>query len=342
MSANVSPWPIHGGDGMRNDASRILAFAISTLLTLSAERAYAYCRTETLTSTVPDLQQCRPSATDCCQLGKPLYWKNICVGYSIQNAGTRQIPFDRVREVIDNAFTKWSSVQCASGKAPSLTFQNLGNVACDEVHYNEEGPNQNVIIFRDTGWTHTDMNNTLGLTTITFDSGTGEILDADMEINTEKQTLTAYDPIPPNGYDFDSIVTHEVGHFLGMAHSGERTATMWASYTPGNTSMRNLSPDDVSGVCSTYLAADNQPGAQYGRRATTDGGAVAAGSCDPTPHRFFASDCNDNQDIAGGGSACAVAPNIGATRERSAFAALGMALALGIRRARRAKKRPVR
>jgi hypothetical protein len=153
------------------------------------------------------------------------------------------------------------------------------------VQYNQTQPNQHVIVFRDDHWPHSDANNTLALTTVTFDPTTGEIFDADMEINSHDQTLTVTGPLPASGYDFESIVTHETGHFLGMAHSGDARATMFAHYQPGTMSMRNLSSDDVMGICSVY--------SPNGTRATSAGGAVTEAVCDPTPRHGFSTACGD-------------------------------------------------
>ena len=127
-----------------------------------------------------------------------------------------------------------------------------GPVDCALVQYNQDQPNQHVILFHDTNWPYTDAANTLALTTVTYDPDTGEIYDADMEVNTTVSPVVVSDPVADDAYDFLSIVTHETGHFLGLAHSGDERATMYAHYQPGQTSMRNLTEDDVTGICTIY------------------------------------------------------------------------------------------
>ena len=51
--------------------------------------------------------------------------------------------------------------------------------------------------------------------------------------------------------DAQSIITHEVGHQLGLGHSNINAATMYASYGGGE-GPRSLHPDDVEAVCSLY------------------------------------------------------------------------------------------
>jgi MYXO-CTERM domain-containing protein len=279
---------------MRRDPLRIFLTiaAFAGILGVSAN-AHAFCRT----ATGGLVDGCTITTDDCCTTGLPLYWKNACVGYDIQQDASKQVSYDDAAQAIALAFTKWTGATCTtdgSGQSrASIDVRDLGPVACNQVQYNKDGPNQHVIIFDDNVWPHNDSNNTLALTTVTFDATSGEIYDADMEINTAQQTLTVHDPIPADGYDLASIVTHETGHFLGMAHSGDERATMYAHYRQGATSMRDLTQDDVSGICSIYPPD--------GTRNVADGGTVPEDSCDPTPRHGFTSACMTTQ------SGCSVA-----------------------------------
>jgi MYXO-CTERM domain-containing protein len=304
-------------------AAGVAAFAV--ILGVSAN-ASAFCRTATGGLT----DGCTITTDECCTTGLPLYWKNACVGYDIQQDASKQVSYDDAAQAIALAFTKWTGATCATPGAAgsgqsraSIDVRDLGPVACNQVQYNKDGPNQHVIIFDDNNWPHNDSNNTLALTTVTFDATTGEIYDADMEINTAQQTLTVHDPIPADGYDLASIVTHETGHFLGMAHSGDTRATMYAHYRQGATSMRDLTQDDVSGICSIYPPD--------GTRVLGDGGTVPEDSCDPTPRHGFQSAC-----ASGTSSGCSIGPHgSDSSSGWGAFAALGIAL-IGLSRRRAA------
>ena len=312
-------------------ATAAIASAIALASVVTSGDAAAFCRTTT--SPVPaDFQ---PSAAACWTNGLPLWWRNSCVGYSLQKDASRQISYDDASRIIFAAFLKWTSTACPSdgtgSSRVSIDVHDEGAVACGTVQYNSDQPNQHVIVFRDDTWPHNDANNTLALTTVVFNPETGEIYDADMEINTAQQRLTVNDPVPSDGYDFSSIVTHESGHFLGMAHSGDSHATMFAHYQPGSTAMRNLTGDDVSGICTTY-APD---GTRAVDKSVAASGKVAADACDPTPRHGFASECGAQAPKKG----CSVA-RIGADarRDEPALGAM-VALATLVLAARRPPRR---
>jgi hypothetical protein len=329
---------------MRVDRAWIAAAALM-LGAWSEPSALAFCRTSTCPIPAdfsPSAGSCVPSdfAQYCASLStpvtpRPLWWRNACTSYDIQQNASKQVSYDLAVQSFDTAFAKWSGAACTGGGNPSIKAENLGAVACDEVHYNEAGTglgNQHVIIFRDDGWPYpSDLNNTLGLTTMTFDPDTGEIYDADMEINTTV-SLTVTGPVPSDGIDFLSIITHETGHFFGMAHSDDAQATMFAHYAPGSTSMRELTADDTAGICSIY-----RPGGERGvDPSVADGGTVMEDPCDPTPRHGFQSACAaPTRTSSSGGCAIAAASPAQSVRWLHVVAAALAAFALARRRPRR-------
>ena len=270
-------------------ALRVAALGASCVLGVAfhAREASAFCRT----TTAPVPADFQPGPSQCYDHGLPLWWRNACVGYSIQKDASRQVSYDDAANAITRAFTKWTSTTCPTdgtgGSHVSIDVRDLGPVSCGVVQYNSDQPNQHVIAFRDDAWPHSDANNTLALTTVVFNPDTGEIYDADMEINTAQQKMTLTDQVAQDGYDFASIVTHETGHFLGMAHSGDSHATMFAHYLPGSTAMRSLTSDDVSGICTIYPPDRTRVVAA----SVASSGRVAEETCDPTPRHGFGTAC---------------------------------------------------
>ncbi len=252
-------------------------------VTWSAD-ADAFCRTHTgkLPADFPVGQ--------CFDQGFPLFWKNSCVGYSLSTKVSAQISREDAITIASRAFARWTGTSCSTdgtaGSRASIDARDLGAVDCATNTYVSGKANQHVIFFADDSWPYGDQSNTLGKTFVTFNADTGEIYDADMAINTHEYRVTTQDPVPKDGYDLDSIITHEAGHFLGLAHSDNHQAVMYPTYNAGATNMRNLTIDDITGVCSIYHPDGN--------RVVFDntGNQLTMGdSCDPTPRGGFQSAC---------------------------------------------------
>ncbi len=245
--------------------------------------AHAFCRT-----TTQPLPPSYSPSRGCYTEGLLLFWRNACVSYSINEAASRNIPFEDAKRVIDEAFATWANVMCSDGNPVGIAVSNIGAAECSEVKYNQETANQNLIVFRDDGWPYNDPNSTLGLTTVTFNAETGEIYDADMEINSSARNLSTTDKVPANGFDLLSVVTHEAGHFLGLAHATDPRATMYASYKPGTIALRTLAGDDIAGICEIYPNSEIRTVSPEVSLTET----IAADACDPTPRHGFTSQCS--------------------------------------------------
>jgi peptidoglycan hydrolase-like protein with peptidoglycan-binding domain len=55
--------------------------------------------------------------------------------------------------------------------------------------------------------------------------------------------------LPPTGIDLDTVTLHEAGHTLGLDHSADANAVMFAFYAAGR---RTLTADDIAGIRSLY------------------------------------------------------------------------------------------
>jgi Matrixin len=310
---------------------RSLATAAALVTGLYAGGASAYCRTTTCD---PGKDVCTKDENGCLTAGLPLYWPDLCVTFAVDEKGSalRGITYDEASDVVSRAFQAWISADCGGGRHPSIGVVPLGVSYCDKVEYNfprdNDGrlrtPNANIIIFRDDAWLHTDEDSTLALTTVTFSKNTGEILDADIEVNSHStQSLSTGDTDVTN--DLQSILTHEVGHFLGLAHSKAKGASMNPEYKVhlGDITFRSLSPDDQEAVCSVY-----PPQAEDITDCTGEG-----------PRFGFSRTCGV-QTQADASLLCSYTPHAGST-----FRGLGLAGALGALGAswlRRRRKTPQR
>ena len=332
---------------------RVWAFAFPALLVSSVSlEAGAFCRT----STEGLAEGCRPSGACFYTFGKAIFWRNAWIGFSMQQDGTRKldtISFVRASRTIAQGFNVWTSASCPGGEISSrvsIDVRQLPPTECGNVETKLDVPNQNVIVFRDAVWNHRDPDNVLALTTVSFDKTNGEIRGADLEFNSqnirmvcpqpqntgvEKDEISCFDAPPPPGneaYDFASIATHEIGHFLGMAHSNNPQATMAPQYSGGKYTLRTLTADDIAGICSGYPPNGTRRGGDEGADS------IPQGPCDPTPLSGFSSECAEKKCFI---FCCSSAGTVAVSKHESSFVVGGGALcALAVvRRRRRHQKR---
>jgi hypothetical protein len=86
----------------------------------------------------------------------------------------------------------------------------------------------------------------------TTQAGDDRINDADIYTNTAFQYFSSGEPACSGEYDIDGIMTHEVGHVIGLGHSTVTGATMYPSVSACNTANRSLEADDRAGRDDLY------------------------------------------------------------------------------------------
>lgn len=232
-----------------------IAFALLFGTLAVPQDAAAWCRTTTD-------GQFEPTAQIPCDLdGTPLWWATRCVDLVVNRRASAQVDLETARAVVSESFASWSAADCPADPVacvgngagqPSITVREVGPTDCG-AGFERGGSNANVVVFYDGGWPHEDAQSTLALTTVTYRTDDGRILDADIEVNSDRDIFfyTAAEPLQSE-YDLRSILTHEAGHFLGLAHTQPQNtdATMASRYVAGTTFMRSLSADDVCGICA--------------------------------------------------------------------------------------------
>ncbi|HEY5957821.1 MAG TPA: matrixin family metalloprotease, partial [Polyangiaceae bacterium] len=256
----------------------ILAVTVAVAL-IEPTVAHAYCRTTVCSQKKSKRPECNPGVFDgICQLaGPPLFWKEQCTSFSVQVSGSPKYnikPKD-VEELGARAFENWEAAVCSDGGNPNVYVKQLSEVDCDEVRYNTNGPNQNVWVFRDEEGLEDPQ--VIALTSVSFSPDSGEIYDADLEFNSRDYTFVVETPQNGGEVDLASVIQHESGHILGLAHSNVPTATMATSYG-GRVEMRSLDADDFDGICAAYPpAAANTP--------------ALSTTCNAEPRHGFSTQC---------------------------------------------------
>jgi hypothetical protein len=308
--------------GLGKGAATVAGAVLGLTVWLHPSTAGAYCRTTTCDVDSAE-GDCTWDENKCATSGEPLFWPDHCGWFGIQKDGSRRrnISYQTFHDAVANAFGKWAKANCGGGAVPSFAIQDTdemyGAIECAKHEFNKHAANASVWMFLDDGWPYVGTTTTIALTTLSVDIKTGRILDADVEINSFGTNITTSDV--NIGADLDSIVTHESGHFLGLAHSAVTSSTMYPNY-PG-IAIRSLDPDDERGICEAYPPSD-------------------APTCpEPEPLYGFSKYCDGVNPVTQpktGSKGCAVA--LGAP-SGTASALLGLALASGLA-ARRRRRSP--
>jgi MYXO-CTERM domain-containing protein len=238
-----------------------------------APGASAYCRT----TTVHEPAGYDPAVDGCWPQGTVLHWAAGSVTYVLSQAASQQVSLADAEKTAQVAFAAWDDAEC-SGAHPGLvtTFggtidaaaaaDDCGLVQCDPTFHDP----QHVIVFDDAMWPHNDPSNTIALTTVTYGVDDGVIFDADIEVNTHDHKIAAVEPPQAGTIDLQAVLTHEAGHFYGLAHATDVHSVMYAFYQPGAI---KLTQDDIAGVC----AASPPSSPSSGRGCACDAGEPGAG-----------------------------------------------------------------
>jgi hypothetical protein len=217
---------------------------------------------------------------------------------------------DQVGNALAAAASAWSKSE------NSCTYLELGTSLSTAPTPLATNDGHNSVIFHNSSWCHMTASgkcnisydsSALAVTTDTANTKTGQIYDADVEVNLVDYQWAdvVADPNLAGDMDLQNALTHELGHLIGLDHTcfdpltsmtGVRpddntgqpvpdcatasadvqATTMFPSATPGDIEKRTLATDDQNAVCTIY-SINNPPPA-------VDGGCMqcAAAGARPT------------------------------------------------------------
>lgn len=220
--------------------------------------------------------------------GVPVQWNEKCVVVTIDMRGSKDIALPDIATTLQRAVMNWTGRTTACGglslaSRPAYKVLDVAPDGLPAVIFRND-------LWQRPGHAPHDPA-AIGLTTVMYVNtpgvpGDGTILDADVELNNVNYTFTTdtTNAVARPGTqlaDLENTLTHELGHVQGLAHTcwdhitptppldnngmpipdcndpnlpASITATTMYPYAamPGETSKRNLSPDDVNGLCNVY------------------------------------------------------------------------------------------
>jgi len=231
---------------------------------LTAPSAQAYVRTRTVDN------------------NNPIAWTRSCVFVAPSTQGAGSLTQTEILAAVNGAANAWNAVGCSyiqlrvGTPEPGL-----------EAGFDQDRAPKNVIVFQDESWPYDPS--AAALTTITYLSSSnadsdGQIVDADVEINGVNFEFATDGH--PTQHDLQNVLTHELGHVLGLDHTCDdgminptpldhtgtpipscfpqsqlplvvTAATMYNFAAPGEIGKRTLEPDDSNGLCAIYPSAED-------------------------------------------------------------------------------------
>jgi len=220
------------------------------------------------------------------------FWDAGCQVVTIYLNGFTEMSSDEVAKSIAAAAHAWSpdAVTCPDATGDGGTGS--GHPTFEIITQMGSGPAPskgadgiNAVIFRPDQWPAVYLD-AIAVTSRNTDSS-GRIFDADIEVNASTNQY-GWANLDPNAsvhgdaaIDLQSAMTHEFGHFLGLAHTcyhegadppprpnddqgrpspdcedgvglPEEAAVMWYKVEPGAANKRVITSDDARGVCAIY------------------------------------------------------------------------------------------
>jgi hypothetical protein len=226
----------------------------------------------------------------------PFFWAvpNLPVTAYVSDFNQSTLTPDQVTAAVTAAASAWSA---GENDCTYLAF--LPRTSTDPAP-RAANDGQNALIFRSRDWCQLAPDGSceldydpsaLAFTWDTANKKTGQIYDADVEVNLIdfQWADVVADPSLNEDMDLQNALTHEFGHFIGLDHTcynplspstpdrpidndgnpipdcdrastEVQETTMYPSAMPGDTQKRTLAPDDQAALCTIYPIDDPPPG----------------------------------------------------------------------------------
>jgi hypothetical protein len=191
----------------------------------------------------------RTRATDLSRAG--LSWFDRTITWYLPDPGSADVPHQMAVAAAKRAFATWAAVGCTD---INFVFENGGPTVTSLD--GGAADNRNVIHWREHDWPGAP--DQIAITTVTYDEGSGRIVDADIDLNGEYLYFTAADDPAQTEYDIESALLHEIGHLLGFDDSSDPGAVMAQVLRRGDL-RRSLGDDDEMAICEVYPAGAPTP-----------------------------------------------------------------------------------
>jgi len=174
--------------------------------------------------------------------GAELYWENpASIGIVISSTGSDDLAPDEHVPALRLAIDEWnrvggSAVQLVENTSPSARART--DWQADSVHL--------ILFDEDNSSGYFPQGSaTVAITPVQFFSN-GRIADADILFNGSGHRFTTTNEL--GAFDVQDVAAHELGHLLGLDHTGVAGATLYPYVSPGVIGHRSVALDDENGI----------------------------------------------------------------------------------------------
>ncbi|MGE3887413.1 MAG: matrixin family metalloprotease [Vicinamibacterales bacterium] len=224
----------------------------------------------------------------------PAKWRTLPARVDVQAGGQPGLAGGGLNELA-NATGQWNAPSNFKWQAGSLA----GTLRCGNTQPTSTATNHLMIEFNDPCAEISDAGGTLAVAFTWFTNAIEETFNGVgfrrvIQVTIVTNNSGTAQQFVTNSNCFNQVLLHEVGHALGLGHSGDSTAVMAATvaFSQCAAAPRPLQPDDIAGVQFIYGgAAGGAPGQPTVTSATAAGGVLTvqwtSGSGGaPTGHRL--------------------------------------------------------
>jgi hypothetical protein len=162
------------------------------------------------------------------------------VSWTMHPNGSADVSFDAAQGAIKKAFDAWTAVSCAT-----ISFNYSGTASYQ--------PSVGIWVRFQTGYWDPSVDGAAAYS-VTTEYGSGNTIKKNEIVFNDAELQWSASPVGPYStlQDIQGVVTHEIGHSIGLDHSRIREATMF--FSGGSSELASLHADDERGACYLYTS----------------------------------------------------------------------------------------
>ncbi|NQU49927.1 MAG: IPT/TIG domain-containing protein, partial [Planctomycetes bacterium] len=169
--------------------------------------------------------------------GKTLHWSDPSIDWQLNLESFSGLDSVGVSDAADRAFATWNQISKSA-----INFQRGADT--DDADYSKSSHLVYLDADNSSGF-FPNGSGTVAITPIIYSTSDGRMIDVDIIFNGKDFDFALH--AASNEFDLQDVMTHEIGHMIGLDHSPVHGSSMWPYVAPGQWLHRSLTQDDISG-----------------------------------------------------------------------------------------------